>query len=92
MADQPKASGVPKVVSYEDFDVLNGKGGLSRDAYKESTFHTSDKEEGDPQFQLKASLMETTGAEILGQEEVLETKAEMKKESATLAQVKEAAL
>ena len=92
MADQPKASGIPKVVSYEDFDVLNGKGGLSRDAYKESTFHTSGKEEGDPQFQLNASLMEATGAELLGQEEKLETEAEKSKESATLAQVKAAAL
>jgi hypothetical protein len=92
MADQPKASGVPKVVSYEDFNVLNGKGGLSREVYKESTFHTSDKEEGDPQFRLKAELMETTGADILGQEEKLETDAEKAKESATLAQVKQAAL
>jgi len=92
MADQPKASGVPSVRSAEDFDVQSGLDGLSRDEYKKASFHTSADEEGDAKFNKAAGLMETTGSAILGQEEKLETEAEKAKESATLAQVKAAAL
>ena len=92
MSDQPKASGIPTYTDYSDYDVFNGKDGLDKKEATLSTFHTSDMEEGDAAFKLKAELMEGSGAEILGQEEKLETEAEKEKEMATSKQSKEAAL
>ena len=92
MADQPKAGGIPKHVTFEDFDPLMGKTDVTKEDYFQATFHTSDMEDGDAVFKGKATLMEGSASEILGQEEKLETEAEKSKEAATLAQVKAAAL
>ena len=72
----------PGVKSFEDFDVFNGKGGLSRDEYKASTLHNATQTEGDAQFSLKAKLMGTEGGMLFSEEEKLETNVEKKEEAA----------
>ena len=92
MADQPKASSIPSYGTYEDYDVLGGKSKESQQEYMQATFYTSDMTDGDARFKAKAELLGSSGSEILGQEEVLETKKEDEMETNTAKQVKEAAL
>jgi hypothetical protein len=92
MADQPKASSIPKIATYEDYDVLSGKAVLSRDEYKNASFHTSDMTEGDAKFKQVAELIGSSGSELLGQEEANETGAEKKAEVRLDAQEKESSL
>lgn len=82
MADKISVTGEkPSIKSAEDFDVFSGKAGLSREAYKASTFHNSSQENGDASFNHKAELMETTGGMLFEEEEKGETNTEKKEES-----------
>lgn len=81
MADNISVTGEkPSVKSYEDFDVFNGKGGVSRSEGKAATFHSGSQSEGDAVFNHKAELMEASGSELSGVEKKGETSVEKKEE------------
>jgi len=71
----------PAVVSYDSFDVFNGKGGLSRDEYKAATFHATGDTAGDASFKAKAELMGSSGSELEGEAVAGETQTEREEES-----------
>lgn len=71
----------PGIKSFEDYNVQFGGTPLSRDEYKESTFHNAVQEDGDPSFNAKAGLMGVTGAELFEESEKKRTNVEEKEEA-----------
>jgi hypothetical protein len=72
----------PGIKSFEDYDVFGGKYEMSRDDYKESTFHNASQEDGDPTFNAKAKLLNVTGSELFEESEKKRTNVEQKEEAA----------
>lgn len=64
MADQPKVRGVPKIMSYEDYDVLQGVPEATREEWKVGTFHNSEQNGDDVIFKIKANVMEAVPEEL----------------------------
>jgi len=55
---------MPKIKSYEDFDVLQGVNEASRETWKGSTFMDSTKNGDDAIFKIKAMAMEGSASEL----------------------------
>jgi hypothetical protein len=55
-------SDIPKIKSYEDYDVLQGKNEASRETWKTGTFHSSDS--SDPIFAVKVGALETSADKL----------------------------
>jgi hypothetical protein len=71
----------PGIKSFEDYDVFGGKYEMSRDEYKESTFHNATQEDGDASFKAKADLMDTGGGLLLEESVKKRTNVEEKEEA-----------
>jgi len=55
---------IPKIKSYEDYDVLQGVNEASRETWKTSTFMDSTMNGDDAIFKIKANVMEASGSEL----------------------------
>lgn len=75
------AAGMPKIRSYEDFSVQFGGPEISRNDYKDSTFHTGVQEDGDAMFRNKVDLMEAPAGQLMEDVGMLETAGDKQEEA-----------
>jgi hypothetical protein len=83
MADQPKAMGIPKIMSYEDYDVLQGVPEATREEWKVGTFHNSEMNGDDVIFKVKAAVMEASPEELETDAEFTETSGDKSEDANT---------
>lgn len=71
----------PGIKSFEDFEVLSGANGLSRDEYKSATFHNGSSMKPDASFMKKAGLLGSDDTTLFGESTKGRTVTEDKEEA-----------